>query len=245
LRIRFFVLVALALVGAAPAGAQPAIGTVNVRQFLNSFGGAMPTTGGASGFQSRNGTLVPGTLDRYGALLVNATGSAVQLRGGDGLSLARVTPQGALMVTVANAQTAASSVGLTGVLAPKQAGLMGGVGSLGHLTPYVRCDQSVPISTAASGLTQLVPLLSGRAIDVCGYVVVGTTAVNIKFSYGTGSACGTGTTDLTGALPVAANGGAVAPLGLAPWFTAPLGQALCISLSGAVQTSGHLTYRQL
>lgn len=101
---------------------------------------------------------------------------------------------------------------------------------------------SVVISTASSGNVELVALNSGDIVYVCGYDVVATGAVAVQFIYGTGTACGTGETDLTGAMPFAANGGiSVANTG-ALQFKNAVSNALCIELSAAVQVDGILKY---
>src|SRR3954466_10975103 len=67
----------------------------------------------------------------------------------------------------------------------------------------VRCDSSVIINQASAATTQLVALVAGKRIYVCGSLVnqVGaTTAPTFKFVAGTGSNCVTGPTDLTGVI---------------------------------------------
>ena len=87
------------------------------------------------------------------------------------------------------------------------------LGSVGGSTPVLAlCDDplqvlSVPISTATSGNTQLVALTTDQTIFVCGYNFIANGTVNVKFVYGTGASCGTGTTDLTGAYPLTAQAG--------------------------------------
>lgn len=65
----------------------------------------------------------------------------------------------------------------------------------------VRSSATITMSTATT--TELVPLVAGQTIYVCEAAMtisqVVTTANTIKFVYGTGSACATGTTNLTGA----------------------------------------------
>ncbi len=110
--------------------------------------------------------------------------------------------------------------------------------------PFVFCDKSAAINTASSGYTQLVPLIGGRAVYVCGYTFVSTSALAVKFGYGTGSACATGTVDMTGAMAVAANGGVVNPVGAVPTLITPNSQAFCVNISVSTQVSGHITYGQ-
>ena len=103
---------------------------------------------------------------------------------------------------------------------------------------------SVVISTATSGNVELVAISGSTTIYVCGYSVVATGAVAVQFIYGTGTACGTGETNLTGAMPFAANGGIAMSNGGGMQFKTAASQALCIELSAAVQIDGHVTYVQ-
>lgn len=113
-------------------------------------------------------------------------------------------------------------------------------GTAGLTTPII-CQDSVAIDTASSGNVELVALTSSETIYVCGWSVVATTAVAVQFIYGTGTACATGETNLTGAMPLAANGGIVQQSPYA--FTkAAVSNAFCIELSGAVQVSGIVNY---
>lgn len=114
----------------------------------------------------------------------------------------------------------------------------------GGSRPFIFCDQSAAINTASSGYTQLVAAVGGRAVYVCGYTFVSTSALAVKFAYGTGSACATGTVDMTGAMAVSANGGAVNPVGQVPVLITPGGQAFCVNISVSTQVSGHITYGQ-
>ncbi len=107
-------------------------------------------------------------------------------------------------------------------------------------TPVI-CEDSAVISTASSGNVELVALTSSETIYVCGWSVVATGAVAVQLIYGTGSACATGETNLTGAMPLAANGGFVQQSPYRIW-TAAVSNAVCIELSGAVQVDGYINY---
>ena len=103
---------------------------------------------------------------------------------------------------------------------------------------------SVAISTASSGNVQLVALAANETVFVCGWSVMsaGTTAVQLIF--GTGAACVTGETDLTGAYPLIANTGISVPNGGAVQMKGDVAEALCIENSNAIQIDGILTYVQ-
>ncbi len=125
-------------------------------------------------------------------------------------------------------------------------GIAAGAGSVTGtpgLKQLIGCDSSVAISTASSGNTELVALTSGMAVYVCGYMVVGDGDVDVQFIYGTGTACATGETDLTGAMPIASSGGGMAESS-SFWrgMKSAASNALCIELSAAVQVSGILYY---
>jgi hypothetical protein len=100
------------------------------------------------------------------------------------------------------------------------------------------------INTASSGNVQIVALDGADLIYVCGYSVVAGAATGVQLIYGTGAACATGETDITGVWSFAANGGiALANAGF-PQHVVPTGNALCVENSGANSIQGHITYVQ-
>lgn len=75
---------------------------------------------------------------------------------------------------------------------------------------------------------------NGRKIKVVGYVIVATAATTVTWKRGT--------TALSGAMSLAANGGVSAPLNeTTSWFDTAVNEALVMTLgAGAVQ--GHIVY---
>lgn len=122
------------------------------------------------------------------------------------------------------------------------------VASVGGETPIdAVCDNpatltSVPISVSASGDTELVALTTNQIVYLCGYDVIAAGTVNVTLVYGTGSNCATGKTSLTGAYPLVANSGLARANAGYPQTKGAVSNAVCITLSGAVQVSGMLTY---
>lgn len=108
------------------------------------------------------------------------------------------------------------------------------------------CDKSVAISTAAAATTQLIALNGTNIVRVCGFTLNGAGATTVKIQYGTGALCATGTTDLTGAMTLAAGTNiSVANGGISgEQFRTIAGQAVCLVNSAAVQVSGWMTYQQ-
>src|SRR5579864_7575214 len=60
------------------------------------------------------------------------------------------------------------------------------------------CDISAAITVSGSGLTQIVPLTSGKQIRICHYDFASSVTSNVTLEYGTGSNCAGGTTALSG-----------------------------------------------
>lgn len=102
------------------------------------------------------------------------------------------------------------------------------------------CASQAAVALTASGLTQIVALTAAQVIRVCHVSMAGDAAVNVKFSTGTGSNCGTGTADLTG-LYYGINTLALDFSNHAA-LRVPSGQALCVSLSGAANWGGVIVY---
>lgn len=90
---------------------------------------------------------------------------------------------------------------------------------------------TVPISVS-SGTTEIVAAVAGKRIYVVSYAVVTTAAGTVKFSDGS---------DLSGAMPFAANGGiSCSGQPSSPWFWTAEGSALSIVTTAT--TNGHLSY---
>jgi hypothetical protein len=178
------------------------------------------------------------------ALSVAGTGTAGTANAGV------VTVQGIASMTpiLTNPGTAANwGVAATAAAVPANAVLLGTRADGGlaagtaALTAPISCTDTAVISTASSGNVQLVALTTSETVYVCGWSVVATGTVAVQLIYGTGSACATGETDLTGAYPLVANGGLV-DRGDFAVMRAAASNALCIELSGAVQVDGVLYY---
>lgn len=119
-----------------------------------------------------------------------------------------------------------------------------GANSGGNLTGIIQADASVPINISTATTTQLVALSAGKKIYVTNYKVIAGGTGNFKFVYGTGTNCGTGTTDLEGANNLTAQAGSSDGGGLGAILFVPAGNALCATTSANVQMSGHVAYTQ-
>lgn len=92
------------------------------------------------------------------------------------------------------------------------------------------------IDTAANGAgNTIVAAVAGKRIRVTGYVLNALTAVTAKWF--------SNTTALSGPIALGATGIVVAPVDNGDGhFETVAGEALKLTLGGAVQVSGHLTY---
>lgn len=110
--------------------------------------------------------------------------------------------------------------------------------------PAVASATSKAISTAAATTVELVALSGTKNIFVTSFNIVAAGTTTYKFVYGTGTACATGTTDLTGAYTLVANGYVSSGSGLGSVLVVPPGKALCAINSQAIQVSGSISYAQ-
>jgi hypothetical protein len=168
-----------------------------------------------------------------------ATPSKAGLAGGsDGANLRALSVSS---TGVLNAQDAAT--GSTGAAPPSKAILQGELNS-GNLAAHIGCDSSVAINTASSGDVQLVALVAAKTIYICGYNLMAAGTTNVQLEYGTGTACATGKTALTGPYNLAAQTGVSYGNGEGVVFKTASANALCVNNSAAVQISGVVTYTQ-
>lgn len=93
---------------------------------------------------------------------------------------------------------------------------------------------SVAISSSSSGNNTILTPPTGKRVVVHSYVIVAAAAVSAKWI--------TGSTDKSGAMPLAANGGISCAQNEMGWFGGEVDEALILNLSGAQLVAGHLRY---
>lgn len=103
------------------------------------------------------------------------------------------------------------------------------------------CDSSAAISVAAAAVQEIVALTASQSIYVCSFVITGDTlATTGQFRYGTGTTCGTGTVNLTGAMRMP-DEGAITLSNDGYLFRTIASNAICISaVTGAI--TGFIEY---
>jgi len=108
----------------------------------------------------------------------------------------------------------------------------------------INCPSSVVVSGNTAATAELVPLVAGKRVRVCGFVLTGAAATTVTLKTGTGANCGSGTTNLTGAMGFGTTTFVTYSGGVAPVLSTPVSQALCWTNSATQQVSGVLTYGQ-
>jgi hypothetical protein len=98
------------------------------------------------------------------------------------------------------------------------------------------CSGQAAISVAAAGTSQIVPLVTGQQIRICHLSLSSSVAITVQLVSGTGSNCGTGTANITGAYQNVVTF-AISPGPVAGPF-APSGAAVCLVITGTSPTVG-------
>ena len=118
-------------------------------------------------------------------------------------------------------------------------GLAAGTAAL--TAPVVCQDSAVINATADNANTEIVALTASETIYVCGMTVIADAAASIQWIYGTGTACATGETDLSGDMSLAANGGH-SSFAAFPIMKAAASNAFCIEITGTGNVGGWISY---
>lgn len=219
-----------------------AIGTtapMGTAVYADFDGAAIPTIANVD----TEGELVPIAASVKGVqymMLVSEDGAVTPLAVED----AAETPGGGLMMAGAVVRSsAAGSSATAGDNATLNVDTLGRVWTRnGNLCADHARLSTAAINTSSSGNVELVALNGSDLIYVCGYSVVAGAATGVQFIYGTGTACATGETDLTGVWSFAANGGITNGNAGVPQFVVPAGNAFCLKNSGANSVQGHIVY---
>ena len=96
------------------------------------------------------------------------------------------------------------------------------------------------INFTTATTTQIIAASGSTSITICSLSLAASGTTNISLLYGTGSACGTGTTQITGTQPYQN----ILAIALDNEIPIPASQAFCVTSSSAVTIGGFLTYVQ-
>lgn len=93
---------------------------------------------------------------------------------------------------------------------------------------------SAPINFSGSGVNEIIAAVTGKRVLVHRLFLVCAGTTNLTFKRGT--------TALSGAVPMATNGGITFDITGEPWFTTNSAEAFNIESSNGVQVSGTIYY---
>ncbi len=108
------------------------------------------------------------------------------------------------------------------------AGLGSGLTGGALIAPTV-CDQSAVITVTGGNTTEIVALTASQSIRVCSFSASISLAGSAQFVDGTGTNCGTGAGNLTGAYSIATGVTSSQGSGLGQLFKTRSGRALCLT----------------
>ncbi len=133
----------------------------------------------------------------------------------------------------------------TGAAPPANAVYTGvnGSGATGGLVRgNIGCDATAIYDASTNGSTELVALTSGRTVYVCGYSIIAGGTVNVKLIYGTGTACATGSNNMTPAYQLTAQVGIADGAAFYRGLKTASANALCINTSAGVAAQAIVYY---
>ncbi len=149
----------------------------------------------------------------------------------------------AQVYTSSPAPVKGQSSATTGTAAPTSADLTGVVSS-GNLAGLVGCDSTALLSMNTATTTQAIPLVAGKSIYICGFVVNAGGTTTARLVQGSGTNCGTGQSNLTPAFNLVSGGNVTIGNGVGQVLKVNSGSALCITNSAAIALNVLVIYTQ-
>lgn len=104
--------------------------------------------------------------------------------------------------------------------------------------------KSVPITISSATTTKMIDGVVGQSIYITAWDGISSAAGTLKFIYGTGSSCGTGTVELTGTYTFGTSTVITKGNGLGPIFSIPNGNNLCLVSASTINIQGSISYAQ-
>lgn len=197
---------------------------------------------GGAGSVNAKLRLMTSQLDTISSAVQGAIPAGSAIIGKVGID--QTTPGTTNLVALTPAQVGA---GATAAAPPANAELMGaitGPTTGGLLTGVIQCDSKAIYDASTSGSTELVALSSGKSIYICGKTIFSGGTANVKLIYGTGTACATGSNNLTPAFQLTAQTGLVDPSPFYRGSKTAVSNALCINSSAGVAVQAEVYYTQ-
>ena len=108
----------------------------------------------------------------------------------------------------------------------------------------ILCGKSIEISLGATGITTLVPGITGQSVHICGiYMNAGAAAATYQLTVGTGTNCASNAVLVTPAFSLGING-VMEIAHTVAFFSSPSGYSLCHTITGTGPMNVLLSYHQ-
>lgn len=104
--------------------------------------------------------------------------------------------------------------------------------------------KSVAIAISSATTTKMIDGIAGKSIYITAWDGISSAAGTLKFIYGTGSSCGTGTVDLTGTYTFGTATVIAKGNGAGPLLSIPNGFNLCLVSASTINVQGSISYAQ-
>lgn len=227
----------VSLLSSVPATVTQASGTMKLPTF-SGVGTMTITESGITG--SPSGCTVTLKYQGNNAATAGAVVSTTSFTPSTGTQVVTITPSTAMVGDNYVATYACTTYPTAGLLTISFSSIE--VATVDPCFVYPKTTVSVAISTATT--TQLVALAAGKTVYVCGVAVSIGATTTVQFEYGTGSACGTGTTALTGVF-APSTGSVLNISGEGTKISTIASNALCAVSTGTGGINGVVSYVQM
>lgn len=107
------------------------------------------------------------------------------------------------------------------------------------------CSKSTFLDLSGASTTEIVSAVSGKTIRVCAFILDAPTALTVRFVQGTGTNCGTGTSNLTSLFDFSNKSSPISHgSGVGIIFVGSASQALCVTKTGSGSVGINISYDQ-
>jgi hypothetical protein len=110
--------------------------------------------------------------------------------------------------------------------------------------PPITCNARTVYDASTNGATELVALVTGKQIYICGYNILAAGTATVALKYGTGVACATNGTNLTPAFSLTTQVGVADSSSFFRGLATPASNALCLVTSAGVAVQAVVYYGQ-
>lgn len=104
--------------------------------------------------------------------------------------------------------------------------------------------KSAIIAISSDTTTKVIDGVAGQSIYITAWDGISSAAGTLRFIYGTGATCGTGTTNITGIYTFGTSTVIAKGNGLGPVFSIPNGNNVCLVSASSIAIQGTISYAQ-